>query len=170
MDILSDVKITGNLAVSNWIESGNQIGAKHLVSPTANISEFSAPTKFRNSVSFNSNVDLYRYTHFYRYGIYGMDQSHYFYDWISISPEEILIEVPANCERFLIRKYGANSTDAVFSDNIAVHPLVTAWCGRKKVELDYEIVGNTCGQGYSEFLIGEITPSLETRNITVVVY
>lgn len=80
--------------------------------------------------------------------------------------------IPPSCQTFIAVGKGI-STGGVISESFGeddfIYPLITAWCGRKKVEVDLEICADpneiNTQNGISEFIIGSVTPSASDRTI-----
>ena len=117
---------------------------------------------FNNNVAFKGDLEIYTFTRG---------------NCISFNTDKggvgsVSVNVPANCQKFLIKSFvmkdmGSNYTDDTLTDDQLFFPSVTAWCGRKKVEVDLEICISSMGSAYTftEFLVASVTPSSSSREM-----
>lgn len=117
---------------------------------------------FSKNVSFNGPVKFKRTS-------VSKNSSEFFFQ------TEVSIDVPSGCQRFLIhelpRIWVNTDLDASFFENTdnLIHPLVTAWCGGKKIEMDLELDYSYCDgdDNFAELLIGSVNSSNTNRKIHV---
>ena len=213
MDILSDVKINGDLTLSNNLKvissdfvSGDSCTESYII--CASQCSFYVGVDFLASCISSNAIKVSEFvvdnrSHLYNTYLTGTTiidsilcaqdlcfrrtNNHSMIDnysrYQSISPFEVPIDVPADCSRFHIigypmefltgSNYNGNYPTTDIPDSQAIHPLVTAWCGGKKIEMDLELcLGEKDGFGKitSEFVIGSVTPSSRDRSIRVILY
>lgn len=143
MDILSDVNITGALIIdSPYAKSSNGIAL--MVKQKAEFKHVSVNSLYSStyitacSACFDK-VDMHGCLSFWK---------------PSMTKK---ISVPAQCTRFLIGQYEMGAMIGDEEDNNK-YPVITAYRGNKKVDMDVEIINNrTDDISYTEFIIGNIT-------------
>lgn len=153
MDILSDVNIVGKLYVrsTDYSPIKETFSVRGGVKVEGHICAYNMyPLHiFSSSGTFSSNVNVG--------------------GCLSLSSSYLTktISVPAQCTRFLLDEYDVLGTAGDEETNNK-YPLVTAYRGTKKVDMDIEISYNRVGESsYTEFIIGNITSCSSPMNLKV---
>lgn len=181
MDILSDVKVVGNLIVSGNIGAPGQpdfLKIKHSISINSDGSEYGGG-EFLGGVDFCKDNRFYGKTIFYKNPTRISDKySSEYRIPIEISnfkafPETFLIRVPENCSKFLIKDYSIKTSDGTnFSilPDFLIRPLVNSYSGNlgtNRVDMDVEISVTSEIRCYRESVIGVITPFSSVSSLFV---
>lgn len=155
MDILSNVDVAGTLSTRSLRVSYDSNFLRN--------SYFSGYASFSGNFEFSGSIELYGCTE-------GNCTS-----FSTTIGHNISVDIPANCQRFLITSFNmldlcSQYTDDTLTDDQLFFPSVTAWCGRKKVEVDLEICVSSMNlvgmnHDFTEFLLANVTPSSSSRKI-----
>ena len=166
MDILSDVNLVGNLTVSKNLKARYVCATNGISSDSINIgysTSIGSNTYFGNSVTFMDSIIWMRR---------GLQES---FSCVSSNiVNEISVDVPSGCKRFVINSYLLeNVTDSTGQSPSLIHPIVSAWCGVNKVEIDLELCFtnvNNSPSSLTEILIGNVVSCSSNRklNITII--